>query len=934
MCMAFYSVSLNAQKGTTDPVPPQHPCDTFTLGFGLSPSQSSTEGMYKANIASDGNTQSQTFSRTNNELNPWWQLDLGQSYNVKSVKIFRPSNGTNTINPTLENYYILVSEQPFGNDGLNDLLQKPYVRSGHVANVFPSGDSYALDLHGRYVRVQLNSTGVLELSEVQVQGSASEICGDGIDNDCDGLIDCADSDCRPSLVNVAVVSQPTCPICQDGVISIQAGTNNISNLRFSIDNGVTFFSSNSWIKQFDHLPVGTYNIVVKDIASGCTTTWPKNPVNLSAPVGNPVAGCPNGDFEEGTFNHWIGGLGTNTGPDFVLNANGFALNTRHTIIQSMPNVFDPVVGGTKLPLASPNNGLYFVKLGNSQFGGQAEKLAFNFTVDNSNKDFYFNYALVLGNGDHPKSMQPYFQWKFYKKSDGTIIDIKMNGKNLTKKNPDLKWADPSDEFFLKKSNNNQILYKGWTCYDLDLSEFLGQELVLEFISADCSEFGHFGYGYIDDICVSASAVVPNLALNLNESYCKNQKVDAKIVGGQDITKYSWKISRGNEFFLISETVTYEGVPDFNDILGWYFASPHRPNIGLTCGDKFKVELSVSNDCSSKTITKEFTYRCEENNINYPDIVFCKSPAEDLKILGTNDCVGCQVAWTPSQFLNNATIPNPIILGTNNTNALAATYHIKVKNSVGCVYEDDVKVNNIPELLGNIVITTEIVGYCEFNIKATITFANPTIGSAVIVNFVVDGLSYTGISTTPAANLTTHTFLINPNLNFSRGSNHTIYVTARMSGLPQELTVYGNCTITQTLNKLKDSPYFGDIQVYVPNIFSPNNDGVNDILRPFFSNNLNVYEAWFRVYERPGGLLFEAHATAPMTGPGLTGAELGWDGYFNGLPLGSAVYTWVLDYQNCSNLPAGCVKCSLWKIEHDECGNCDNPNHYGDSQLDK
>jgi gliding motility-associated-like protein len=76
----------------------------------------------------------------------------------------------------------------------------------------------------------------------------------------------------------------------------------------------------------------------------------------------------------------------------------------------------------------------------------------------------------------------------------------------------------------------------------------------------------------------------------------------------------------------------------------------------------------------------------------------------------------------------------------------------------------------------------------------------------------------------------------------------------------------------------------DCEVFMPDVFSPNGDGRNDVYLPFTDC---VYTAnyTFRIYNRWGGLLFESNNPAEA-----------WDGTFSGesMPIGPYVYT--LDYE--------------------------------------
>lgn len=69
-------------------------------------------------------------------------------------------------------------------------------------------------------------------------------------------------------------------------------------------------------------------------------------------------------------------------------------------------------------------------------------------------------------------------------------------------------------------------------------------------------------------------------------------------------------------------------------------------------------------------------------------------------------------------------------------------------------------------------------------------------------------------------------------------------------------------------------------VYVPNVFTPNNDGLNDELKPYLIGIKSL--SFFTVYDRWGKKIF---STTSMT--------QGWDGSAAGKKLESGTYVWVL-----------------------------------------
>lgn len=83
-----------------------------------------------------------------------------------------------------------------------------------------------------------------------------------------------------------------------------------------------------------------------------------------------------------------------------------------------------------------------------------------------------------------------------------------------------------------------------------------------------------------------------------------------------------------------------------------------------------------------------------------------------------------------------------------------------------------------------------------------------------------------------------------------------------------------CSLTDSI-KVK---YYIGPDIYVPNAFTPNGDGKNDIFRPI-TVGISLFK-YFRVFNRYGQLMFET--TKPFEG---------WNGYQNGKIASSGTYVW-------------------------------------------
>ncbi|HXB13810.1 MAG TPA: gliding motility-associated C-terminal domain-containing protein, partial [Bacteroidia bacterium] len=68
--------------------------------------------------------------------------------------------------------------------------------------------------------------------------------------------------------------------------------------------------------------------------------------------------------------------------------------------------------------------------------------------------------------------------------------------------------------------------------------------------------------------------------------------------------------------------------------------------------------------------------------------------------------------------------------------------------------------------------------------------------------------------------------------------------------------------------------------FVPNAFSPNNDGQNDVL---YVKSPCIKSMDFMIYDRWGNRVFESN-----------NVNNGWDGMYNGQPMNTGTYVYYLD----------------------------------------
>lgn len=96
------------------------------------------------------------------------------------------------------------------------------------------------------------------------------------------------------------------------------------------------------------------------------------------------------------------------------------------------------------------------------------------------------------------------------------------------------------------------------------------------------------------------------------------------------------------------------------------------------------------------------------------------------------------------------------------------------------------------------------------------------------------------------------------------------------------TASGCITIDTQLVKINK-----DIVIYVPNAFTPNNDGLNDFLKPFM---IGIKELkYFKIFNRWGQLIYET-----------SDPKKGWDGKQSGVPVQTHTLVWMLEAIGADN----------------------------------
>jgi gliding motility-associated-like protein len=238
------------------------------------------------------------------------------------------------------------------------------------------------------------------------------------------------------------------------------------------------------------------------------------------------------------------------------------------------------------------------------------------------------------------------------------------------------------------------------------------------------------------------------------------------------------------------------------------------------------------------------------------------------------------------------------------------YYIQAEKFPGCIVRDtfQVKVNSSPPVfIGNdtticynkslqLTASSGFIGYL-WNTGATannITVTDPamyTIQAFYVNNCISKDTVQLRKHPFAFPNLGNDTTICSNTIYQLKPGNYAQYLwsttsTSSSIGIGQagilwvKVTDLNGCTGTDTIKVLSKECLKG---FFMPNAFTPNKDGKNDILKPILLGNLKKYQFW--VYNQWGQVVF---TTTELT--------KGWDGEFKGQTQDTQVFVWKCVYQ--------------------------------------
>jgi len=394
-------------------------------------------------------------------------------------------------------------------------------------------------------------------------------------------------------------------------------------------------------------------------------------ITVLSGYGQVVTECPqNIGFESGNFQNWVCSTGEISGTgqmfpnavrpaEILLTSSGPPSPNRHRLIKRGGGFVD---GYGKFSLDAPNGSNYIVKLGNEDTGRGAESISYTIDVP-ANVETYsviFNYAVVIENPPHDFDEQPKFTAK--------ILDVASNTSTSC---GSFEFIAPGSGGTLpgfevsetRGSRGDPVFYRPWSPVLVNLTEYRGRTIRLEFTTNDCSRGGHFGYAYID---FNENCSIP---ITGNVTCQQATSITLKTLPG--FFSYNWYNVTTGTLLGSADSVVLSPLPPVGTVIGVELV----PYSGLGCTQTL---YTVINDMSLSI------------NDPPPD---CNS----VDITTTSVTVGNSSDLTYTYWRNS----NATLLISNPKQITASgTYYIKARSSSGCtlVREVHVTITPPPELI--------------------------------------------------------------------------------------------------------------------------------------------------------------------------------------------------------------------------------------------
>ncbi|KAA3640618.1 MAG: hypothetical protein DWQ02_01795 [Bacteroidetes bacterium] len=272
---------------------------------------------------------------------------------------------------------------------------------------------------------------------------------------------------------------------------------------------------------------------------------------------------------------------------------------------------------------------------------------------------------------------------------------------------------------------------------------------------------------------------------------------------------------------------------------------------------------VNVPAGSYQVSVEDEFGCEVSGeivIPEPEDLFGELVIEDVSCFGLGDgYVSILTSGGTSPYLYSLDGGGNFSTAALFGNLSGGEYSVIIQDANGCEWPQNFTVNEPEEIIIDVENIAEIILGETYGFEAQVNIPNSEIDT--IIWTPTDSLSCDNCLTTTA----------NP--------EYTTSYTIR-------LFTQDGCSAQAFTTLFVDRR----ISVFVPNAFSPNGDGINDLLSIYAAETNIKRIKSFQVFDRWGANVFYVEDFLPND------PNIGWDGTFRGKYLNPAVFTWIAEIE--------------------------------------
>lgn len=265
------------------------------------------------------------------------------------------------------------------------------------------------------------------------------------------------------------------------------------------------------------------------------------------------------------------------------------------------------------------------------------------------------YAVVFQDPSHSAAQQPRFQ--FSATDSATSKPIGCGTYTFI--------ASSSLPGFTKSSKGSNVYYKSWSTMSINLSGYAGKTVILDFASGDCSQGGHFGYGYFDLGCST---------FQINGAVCPGGNA-ITLRAPDGFSSYTWYDSALKNYIGSGQSITIA-----NPKAKTKYKVIITPYSGYGCKDTLQTQVD-----NSKLKIESIT----------PDSIICYGKKLQLKATPSDESKFAPLTGEWRTKKGNLICSNCDQYNIYPTSS--DTFIYRVKNSPGCRDSAMVKVGVIPPL---------------------------------------------------------------------------------------------------------------------------------------------------------------------------------------------------------------------------------------------